>query len=104
MINVVLQHFEGCPNGPELLRRVRQALAMVPGGTVSFRQEHIDTLEAARRRRFRGSPTLLINGEDWEGAPEPDEPRLACRVYPGGLPTPEAIAARIRSVTRAGEG
>jgi len=36
---------------------------------------------------FRGSPTILINGQDMSGVPVPAEPRMACRFYPDGLPS-----------------
>ena len=41
--------------------------------------------------KFRGSPTLLINGEDLLGMPAPSQPSLACRYYPKGIPTSEEI-------------
>jgi hypothetical protein len=35
---------------------------------------------------FRGSPTILIDGKDLFQQPIPDQPSLACRFYPEGLP------------------
>jgi len=37
----------------------------------------------------------LINGEDFENLPEPEDPVLACRFYPKGIPTAEMIRDRI---------
>ncbi|MDL1892116.1 alkylmercury lyase, partial [Sphingobacteriales bacterium CHB3] len=47
------------------------------------------------RVNFRGSPTLLINGEDVENMPAPERPSVACRYYLNGIPSPEAIRSRI---------
>jgi hypothetical protein len=45
----------------------------------------------AKKVGFRGSPTLLINGEDIEGVPAPAEPSLACRFYANGIPSSDEI-------------
>lgn len=41
--------------------------------------------------KFRGSPTLLINGEDLPGMPAPSQPPLDCINYPKEIPTSEEI-------------
>ncbi|MDZ7625983.1 MAG: hypothetical protein U5J96_16245 [Ignavibacteriaceae bacterium] len=38
---------------------------------------------------------MLINGEDFENQPEPENPALACRYYPKGLPTVEQIKNKL---------
>jgi hypothetical protein len=96
MIRVELQHFHGCPNGPELLSRTREAVAHCRE-RVDFREVVMDTPELAVRHRFRGSPTLLINGEDFTGLPAPEESLLSCRIYPDGLPTVAEIIAKIEA-------
>ncbi|MBM2816345.1 MAG: hypothetical protein HW421_3107 [Ignavibacteria bacterium] len=97
-IRVEVQHFEGCPNGPVMLGNVLKAISNF-GNQVEFVETHIETPEDAITNKFRGSPTLLINGADFENMPEPPEPRLSCRFYPNGVPPVERITERIRSLT-----
>jgi len=89
MIKIEVQYFDGCPHAPAALALVKR-----------FQQEHpeIETKytkvgdnSQAAQIGFRGSPTILINDEDLFGAPVPDEPHLACRFYPQGLPDYEAF-------------
>jgi len=96
-INIELQHFEECPNCPELRRRVSEALKGREQ-FVDYQETLVETIELAQKIKFRGSPTLLINGDDFEEAPEPAEASLACRYYGNGLPTVEAIRERIDSL------
>jgi protein-disulfide isomerase len=55
----------------------------------------VDTQELAIKYKFRGSPTILINGKDLEGITEPNEPSLTCRLYANDLPSTEEIKAKI---------
>ena len=55
--------------------------------------------EEARRLRFPGSPTILVDGRDLFPVPERQDWRLGCRVYatPEGLrgsPTAEMLGGR----------
>ncbi len=43
-------------------------------------------------RRGYPTPTILVNGRDLFGLPEPEGPAMRCRVYPGGLPDVAEIA------------
>lgn len=92
-IQIELQHFIGCPNSPILIERVREAIKDFD--TVDYNEVLVDSNEKAEEVKFRGSPTLLINGEDFEKQPEPGNPALACRYYPKGLPDIEDIRKRI---------
>ncbi|AFM20338.1 hypothetical protein Mycch_5705 (plasmid) [Mycolicibacterium chubuense NBB4] len=53
----------------------------------------VETTAEAIRRRFTGSPTIVINGVDPWAHPD-REPGLTCRAQPdrGGLPTPYGLA------------
>jgi len=55
----------------------------------------IDTPELAEKYKFRGSPTLLIDGEDIEGLPEPGKGNLSCRFYADGVPGTDQILQAI---------
>ena len=87
-----LLYFDDCPNW----RIAAERLDDVAGGrglTVERRQ--VTTPEEAEAARFRGSPTILVDGEDPFASG--DEPfGLACRVYqapdgPAGSPTTEQL-------------
>ena len=52
----------------------------------------------ADKIKFRGSPTLLINGEDFEGREEPVGASLNCRYYQNGLPGIEEIKEKIKKL------
>ncbi len=93
MIEVIVQYFRGCPNSLEMIKRVKEAVNGIPN--VDYKEILIETEELARKFGFRGSPTLLINGKDFENMPIPPNPTLACRVYLKGLPTVEEIRTQI---------
>lgn len=77
----------GCPNAPELERRLAVILVGRPGVTVT-RQVITDAAEAARWG-MHGSPTLLVNGLDPFAEPGAAT-ALACRLYRGEDGYPEA--------------
>lgn len=92
MPDVTLLYFDGCPSWQVADHRLRE-LADELG--FRFDREIVDTPEAAERRRFRGSPTILVDGEDVFASG--DEPvGLSCRIYqtpdgPAGAPTVEQL-------------
>lgn len=96
MIEVIVQYFRGCPNSEEMLRRVKEAIKDIP--EVSFTEMLVETEEVARKVGFRGSPTLLINGKDFEDMPIPPIASLSCRVYLKGLPSIEQIRNKILNI------
>ena len=84
-MEITIQYFDGCPNWTVLEQRVRQVVGDRPD--VAIVHQRVETPEDAVRLRFRGSPTLLLDGVD----PFADGGRpggLACRVYR----TPEGLA------------
>ena len=97
-INLEFQHFHGCPNGPTFLKRLQEAIGLC-SQDVELTEVVIDTPIMAGEYSFRGSPTLLVNGEDFEGLQPPENPLLSCRLYPDGLPTVETIVERLDSIT-----
>lgn len=92
---IEFQHFHGCPNSTPLLKRVKEAINRFPD-KIEFVETVIDSHEKAVQIGFRGSPTVLIDGEDLEGMEMPDSPSLSCRLYTVGLPSVTAIVAAIR--------
>ncbi len=82
-MDVRLQYFDGCPHWQLLDERLR-GLADELGLEIGY--EKVETPEAAQARRFRGSPTVLVDGRD-PFAGDDDPVGLSCRVYatPDGL-------------------
>ncbi len=92
-----LLYFDGCPNWREADDRVREALRHVGADPGSVVHTAVTTPEDAERLSFRGSPTILVDGED--PFADPSAPvGLSCRVYvtPDGLkgaPTVQQLLA-----------
>lgn len=93
-IKIEVQYFNGCPNSAEMIRRVKEAIKGKEE-RVEYIEVLIETNEHAEKIKFRGSPTVLINGEDLEGREEPEAASLNCRVYKDGLPEVEEIGNEI---------
>ncbi|MBK9096890.1 MAG: DUF2703 domain-containing protein [bacterium] len=96
-LSVHIQYFNGCPHSSEMIQRVKIAIADIED-KVDYKEILIETNELAEKLKFRGSPTLLINGEDFEMQEEPSSISLSCRYYPKGLPTIEDIRKRIEKL------
>lgn len=88
-MDITLLYFDGCPNWQDADAHLRILEAEIPGLRVTRRI--VDTPEEAERSRFRGSPSVLIDGVD--AFADDDAPvGLSCRVYqtpqgPTGSPT-----------------
>ena len=91
-----LMYFDDCPNWMLAAERLED-LAAQRGLTVERRT--INTADEAEEARFRGSPTILVDGEDpFASGAEPFG--LACRVFqtpagPAGSPTVEQLEAAL---------
>lgn len=92
-MKIEFQHFPGCPNSPILLKRVKEVISDYCN--IEFEEVIVDTNEKAEKLKFRGSPTLLINGVDYEDREEPISASLNCRVYQNGLPEAEEIRRKL---------
>ena len=75
-----------CANEEPAAALLRSALDAVGLTDVAFVTTVVDTMEAAERLNFAGSPTILIDGVDPFAMPG-SAPALACRLYrhPSGL-------------------
>ncbi|MGQ9818437.1 MAG: DUF2703 domain-containing protein [Candidatus Kapaibacteriales bacterium] len=82
---VQVLYFPGCPNSQNIINYVCKALEGLDG--VEYEELLIQTQDEAQRFNFFGSPTLLINGNDFEGLAKPEQISLSCRFYPNGIPT-----------------
>lgn len=79
-------YFEGCPNWRLADALLRQALAAIGAPDTAVTYMVVETPEEAQRARFRGSPTILVNGRDLFASTS-DSSGLACRLY---ATTPDA--------------
>ena len=93
-IKIEIQYFRGCPNSSEMIHRVKEAIKDSEE-KIEYNEDLVESNELAEKLKFRGSPTVLINGEDFEGREEPKSASLNCRVYENGLPEVEEIRKRI---------
>jgi hypothetical protein len=98
MITIEVQHFHGCPNSVEMIKRVREAITRSEV-EIAYKEVLVDTPEKAELYKFRGSPTVLVNGIDLEGLPKPETGNLACRYYNNGIPSVETMINAIENCT-----
>jgi hypothetical protein len=101
-MQVDILYFEGCPNRDVALDHVRKALAS-EAAVADVRMVEIHDREDAIERRFLGSPTVQIDGEDAEiEARRCIDYGFMCRTYRGrdgsttGAPPVNLIARAIR--------
>ena len=76
-MNVTLLYFDGCPNWQ---RTDANLTTLADEIGFELERHQVETDEDAQRLRFRGSPTVLIDGADVFALG--DEPiGLSCRMY-----------------------
>jgi hypothetical protein len=95
-ISLEIQYFKGCPNSNELIERVKVAIQEFDS-KINYFETLVEDNLTAQKVRFRGSPTLLIDGQDFENLEESKNPNLSCRFYHNGLPTIEEIKNSIQT-------
>lgn len=88
-MDVTLLYFDDCPNW--LVANAHLDVIAAEHPEMSITRHIVDTPEEAERTRFRGSPSILVDGVDPFADPE-DPVGLSCRVYqtpdgPAGSPT-----------------
>jgi len=100
-IDIEVQYFRGCPHYEEALKRVKSVISQLDGIEYNYRETLVEDITTAQKVSFRGSPTILINGNDVDGMPENLSPALSCRYYPNGLPTEAKIREFVINLTGA---
>ncbi|MEA2003311.1 MAG: thioredoxin family protein [Actinomycetota bacterium] len=101
-MRVQLLYFDDCPNYEATITLLREVLS-TDGSSQEIELVNVDTPEAAERWQFRGSPTILIDGQD--PFLDMDAPvGLSCRIYltPDGLagsPTLAELRSAIEGLT-----
>jgi glutaredoxin len=94
-----------CLHHPRAVQELRNVL-LAEGVADEIHEVAVNNSAAAEKFKFRGSPTIRINGQDVAGESQEQELHaLACRIYPGskeaGVPPVEMIR---RAVRKAREG
>lgn len=112
-MRIELLYWDRCPSWHQALENLREALR-AEGIPVDVSLVCITAFPRGRLPRFRGSPTILVSGQDlFPEQPGPNE-GLSCRLYqteegPKGWPTVEMARCRLRALghsrsgTRAGD-
>ncbi|MBN1634012.1 MAG: DUF2703 domain-containing protein [Ignavibacteria bacterium] len=98
-LKIEFQYFEGCPNHEKLHNNLLEAVKEFED-KIDIKYILIDNDETARSIGFRGSPKLLINGEDIEGMTPQTEPSLSCRFYKSGIPSPDTIRMKLLNILK----
>jgi len=96
MIKFEVQYFDGCPNAAAAVQLVKKYSQAHPETEVGFVQ--VQDNERAAMIGFRGSPTVLINGRDWFDMAVPEQPYMACRIYPAGIPSLELFSEMVQKM------
>lgn len=89
-MRIEVQYFDGCPNSTEMISLIKEAMRSFDE-QIEYEEILVETREKAETVKFRGSPTVLINGIDLENMPESVNTNLSCRYYKNGLPTKEQL-------------
>jgi hypothetical protein len=84
MQKIEVQYFDGCPHAPPAMELVKRYIQEHP--EIEMILTNVNDNAHAAEIKFRGSPTILVDGRDLFDAPIPENPHLSCRFYPGGLP------------------
>ena len=97
---MTLLYVDDCPHWQETHARVLQALRDTGASEGALTLHRVDTDEQARRLSFRGSPTVLVNGED-PFADGSAPAGMTCRMYQSptgltGVPPVDELAAVLR--------
>lgn len=89
--------FEGCPNHGPTVQLVRDVTA-AQGVDAELVEVEVRSPGEAARLRFRGSPTVLVDGVDAEPAAHTDlGTGFGCRIYTNGkgVPPRELLQAAV---------
>jgi len=102
-VKLEVLYFDGCPSHEALMPRLRMLMAQA-GVDAPVELRRVESVEAAERERFLGSPTLRVDGQDVDpSAGERTDFGLKCRLYPspdglrGTVPDEFVVAALTRA-------
>ena len=98
-MRIEVLHVPGCPNLATTRSRLADALR-IAGVTASVREVEVATDHDANRLGMRGSPTILIDGQDPFGTDA--GPSLSCRLFrtDTGVEGAPAVADLLTALSR----
>lgn len=100
-MKIEILYLSGCPNHLPALDRLRVVLDQ-EGIPAEVAEIEVKDEPSARALGFLGSPSIRVNGLDVEPGSRTGRPTgLACRRYPGGLPSEEMIRAALKEAREA---
>jgi len=92
-----------CPHYPAAMAELKSILA-VERISAQISEVLIASARMAEALKFRGSPTIRINGRDIAGESEAQHFAVSCRLYPGekhpGVPPAQMIRRAVREAMR----
>ncbi len=99
-MKVEVLYVPDCPHHPRAVQQLRKVL-LAEGIAAEIHEVAVRNSRAAKEFKFRGSPTIRINGRDVAGESQDEELHvLACRIYPGakemGVPPVEMMRSAAR--------
>ena len=103
LVELEVLYFDGCPSHEALMPRLHELMAQA-GVAAPIELKRVESVEAAERERFLGSPTVRVNGHDVDPtAGERTDFGLKCRLYPsaGGLSGTVPAEFVVAALTRA---
>lgn len=100
-MHLTLLYSDDCPNWRQAHDHVRQALRLVGATDGAVTLQRVTTAEQAKQLNFRGSPTILIDGQDMFAQDDQAAGGLSCRVFRtpdglGGAPTVDQVVDALR--------
>ncbi len=103
-MRVEVLYVPNCPHHPTTVKQLRAVLS-AEGLPVEIHEILVTDTKSAQELKFRGSPTVKINGRDIAGEPQERESfALACRIYVGakelGLPPIEMMQRAVREARK----
>ena len=92
-----------CPHYPAAIAELKSVLA-AERVSAQISEVLVANPRMAQALKFRGSPTIRINGRDIAGESEVQHFAVSCRLYPGekkpGVPPVEMIHRAVREAMR----
>jgi hypothetical protein len=102
-VKVELLYVLDCPHYPAAMAKLKSVLA-VERISAPISEVLVADPRMAQALRFRGSPTIRINGRDIAGESDVQHFAVSCRLYPGekepGVPPTEMIHRAVREAMR----
>lgn len=99
-MRIEVLYVTNCPHLPTAVKQLK-AILSAEGVADEIQEVEVKDGRSAEQFKFRGSPTIRINGRDIDLATQASELfALACRIYPGAKETSGPCAKMMRRAIR----